>query len=868
MAARIRIERGKERARLKAEAAKQGAAKPARDAAVGRMVAKSKQVAGNKMVAKTEREMAARNAAERGKAVGRMVAKSKGAAGAGAASAATKATPKASGRGTPERAAKAAALRGRRKEQIARADAARKQAAWDAARAKGGPPLRESKVATYDGRREMTMGVGERMLTVREAPGGKGKYQVHEGDNRAAGRGGARGLGTFDSLGAAKKFARQELTGVVPKPASAKANAAKSQRLKQGLAEEVARIRKTNRYSRERKAQEIREARNVLRGADPTHKTRLAEQRARAERRRAEKGRQGRLPFERASATKRLTGASKAAAERAGAANAARPKGPAKDDEVLGTILSVKAERSGRYAKLPDREKAAAAADVIGPREADLGFAKHGKVPIHEIRKAVAAKFGPEAAGPALDKQLFKLEAEGKIRLIAIGDRARATREQLRESIPGVRETFFLVEPVAGAGRASALKALTRKSKEASERAGAVRQAPTTAENIAAKGRAARKAQARDVARSVANRPAPSDANRAAVQAARQAMRAKSAAEKAARPAATPAGTVPHRVGTIPRRDAAADVARAAEKADAARTARAVAKPERVAIVRTTGNDVLRIGQVKEKAKDRLRKMEMRGERGTPAFYKQQSRVNQLDRAHQDAQRKHAARVRPTSPLDPREHISAGMQGQTLSRENITARIKQMRAANVAEARTKSAAVGRKAAGRGTPERAAKAVVKRVERAADATIKSLAKDHPSGLVPIPVLRDRLAAKLGPAAAGKVLDRVLLDKHGERLIAISDLRKATKEQLAKAVPGVNETLYYVKVPRSSAPKASGRGTPERAARAVALRTERATSAPRSGSRGTWPPLPRQPRHPAAGCGSPTSTPRCPAGRRRR
>jgi predicted transcriptional regulator len=70
-----------------------------------------------------------------------------------------------------------------------------------------------------------------------------------------------------------------------------------------------------------------------------------------------------------------------------------------------------------------------------------------GMVPIHELRRAVAAKYGPEASRHEnLDPLLKQLRRDGRARLIAIGDRSRVTPEQLDDSIPGENETFFYVE--------------------------------------------------------------------------------------------------------------------------------------------------------------------------------------------------------------------------------------------------------------------------------------------------------------------------------------------------------------------------------------------------------------------------------------
>jgi hypothetical protein len=77
-------------------------------------------------------------------------------------------------------------------------------------------------------------------------------------------------------------------------------------------------------------------------------------------------------------------------------------------------------------------------------------FARTGKVPVYELRAAVAAKYGPEAARHAtLDRRLVELDRGEQVRLISIGDQGRATRQQLDDSIPGEGEVFFLIDRAA-----------------------------------------------------------------------------------------------------------------------------------------------------------------------------------------------------------------------------------------------------------------------------------------------------------------------------------------------------------------------------------------------------------------------------------
>jgi DNA-binding PadR family transcriptional regulator len=70
----------------------------------------------------------------------------------------------------------------------------------------------------------------------------------------------------------------------------------------------------------------------------------------------------------------------------------------------------------------------------------------------------------------------------------------------------------------------------------------------------------------------------------------------------------------------------------------------------------------------------------------------------------------------------------------------------------------------------------------------------------TGLVPIHQVRQRIAEKYGPETARHdVLDEPILQlgRDGRvRLIALSDLQKATADQLNASIPGVNETLFYL------------------------------------------------------------------------
>jgi hypothetical protein len=74
-------------------------------------------------------------------------------------------------------------------------------------------------------------------------------------------------------------------------------------------------------------------------------------------------------------------------------------------------------------------------------------FARNGIVPVHELRRLLVARHGPEAGSHAtLDPILKQMRREKQLRLIAIGDLSEATTEQLDDSVPGENETFFYLE--------------------------------------------------------------------------------------------------------------------------------------------------------------------------------------------------------------------------------------------------------------------------------------------------------------------------------------------------------------------------------------------------------------------------------------
>lgn len=72
-----------------------------------------------------------------------------------------------------------------------------------------------------------------------------------------------------------------------------------------------------------------------------------------------------------------------------------------------------------------------------------------GRVPIHEVRSRIAAKYGPEAARPEVfDEQVRRLRRDGRIRTLPLHELQQATAEQLSASLPGEDETLFYLEVV------------------------------------------------------------------------------------------------------------------------------------------------------------------------------------------------------------------------------------------------------------------------------------------------------------------------------------------------------------------------------------------------------------------------------------
>jgi hypothetical protein len=78
--------------------------------------------------------------------------------------------------------------------------------------------------------------------------------------------------------------------------------------------------------------------------------------------------------------------------------------------------------------------------------------------------------------------------------------------------------------------------------------------------------------------------------------------------------------------------------------------------------------------------------------------------------------------------------------------------------------------------------------------------EKLRREQQDPMVPIYKVRQRIAARFGPEAAGHdVLNpeiRRLRHEQRVRMIPISDLCEATAEQLTESIAGVNETFFYL------------------------------------------------------------------------
>jgi len=131
--------------------------------------------------------------------------------------------------------------------------------------------------------------------------------------------------------------------------------------------------------------------------------------------------------------------------------------------DLTGPILT-QMLRAARARSAPDRPEPTPSAVTQHVREAtpeqiqetvlsafqDLRRERHaltGRVPIHEVRDLIGQKFGSAVAShETLDPIILGLWREKRFRLNPIVDLARATHEQLQDSIPGVGETLFHLE--------------------------------------------------------------------------------------------------------------------------------------------------------------------------------------------------------------------------------------------------------------------------------------------------------------------------------------------------------------------------------------------------------------------------------------
>jgi hypothetical protein len=75
-------------------------------------------------------------------------------------------------------------------------------------------------------------------------------------------------------------------------------------------------------------------------------------------------------------------------------------------------------------------------------------YSRTGMVPIHEVRQRIAERLGTEAARhDFFDAQLHRLRQADRLRMVPISFLGDATPEQLNDSVPGVNETLFYLEP-------------------------------------------------------------------------------------------------------------------------------------------------------------------------------------------------------------------------------------------------------------------------------------------------------------------------------------------------------------------------------------------------------------------------------------
>jgi hypothetical protein len=115
------------------------------------------------------------------------------------------------------------------------------------------------------------------------------------------------------------------------------------------------------------------------------------------------------------------------------------------------TRATLSGDGSPRAAAAPPPAPPQDLAAAVAAEFEELLHERHGhrgRVPVHELRRRVAEKFGPEAARhDHFDPVVKQLRQQQRVRLVSIGDLRDATQEQLNDSIPGMNETFFYVEP-------------------------------------------------------------------------------------------------------------------------------------------------------------------------------------------------------------------------------------------------------------------------------------------------------------------------------------------------------------------------------------------------------------------------------------
>ena len=76
-------------------------------------------------------------------------------------------------------------------------------------------------------------------------------------------------------------------------------------------------------------------------------------------------------------------------------------------------------------------------------------YSNDSRVPIHEVRRTITNRFGPEAAShKVFDGILLGLDRKGMVRLVSIDDRSRATSQQLQDSIAASEGTLFHIKRI------------------------------------------------------------------------------------------------------------------------------------------------------------------------------------------------------------------------------------------------------------------------------------------------------------------------------------------------------------------------------------------------------------------------------------